>query len=151
MIEAWIYAKPAAWDALSPVEGVDKQIWRYPYLNAVTGFWNDYAGGHRVYNVIGVETALKALVNQLDESDLAQVFAWRQGAGMVSRSIWPPGANRAAVLAVMKDHVTYDVDGNPTGSTPATYENPNWGHVFLGQGTRIFAGGFSLGFSEGLR
>lgn len=141
-LEAWIYCKPAAWDALAPAEGAAKEIWHYPYNNAVTGFWNDYAGGHRVYNVIGVETALKALVNLLDESDLAQVFAWRQGAGMVSRSIWPPGANRAAVLAVMKDH---------PDTSPATYANPNWGHVFLGQGTRIFAGGFSLGFSEGLR
>jgi len=50
-----------------------------------------------------------------------------------------------------KDHVTYDENGDVVSTTPATIENPNWGHVFLGQSERIFAGGFTNGFSEGFK
>jgi len=88
----------------------------------------------------------------------ADRFAWdlRREAGFVPELVEggevherePILSPDMTLLAVMKDHVTYDQDGNPTGSTPATYENPNWGHVRFGQKERIFAGEFSDEFSE---
>ena len=143
LLEAWLYVKPAAWDAIAPVDGADKEIWHYAYRNAITGFWKTYTGGFEVYNIPPSSQAqIQAIIDQLSPADVAHVFAWKQGNGMVSRNVWPPGENRAAVLAVMKDL---------PDETPASYSEPNWGHVFLGQSRRIFSGGFSSGFSEGFR
>lgn len=145
-LEAWIYVKPAAWAAIAPpLEGMSKEIWHYSHRNGITGFWKTWNTDYEVYNVIGSQAALDALITELGAMNVDRVFAWEQGPGFDSLDEWPTVPDD--VLAVMMDHVTYDVDGNPTGATPATMEAPNWGHVFLGQGERIFAGDFNNDFS----
>ena len=79
-------------------------------------------------------------------SDVPHVFSWTQGDGLDSLE-----ANQTLpdeVLAVMRDHVTYDENGDVVSTTPATFENPNWGHVFFGQQERIFAGEYSDDFAQ---
>jgi hypothetical protein len=137
-LDTWIYALPAEWDAL----GTPEAPFSYVYSNAITGYWNDF-GAYTVYNVVGEEAAIQDILDAL--SDVAEVYAWGQGTGFDSEAVWPTDPTN--ILAVMKDHITYDEFGVPTGSTPATEENPNWGHVFFGQSERIFAGTFSAAFS----
>lgn len=150
ILETWLYVKPAAWAAAAPVaEPATKEIWHYPYKNAKTGFWNPYLTDYAVYNVIGLQTAIQALIDELDPLGIVDAFAWIQGPGFDSLDQWPTDPTK--ILAVMKDHVTYDEDGIPTGSIPATQANPNWGHVFLGQYTRIFAGDFNNDFNQDFR
>jgi len=152
MRDTWIYAKPAAWEAINP--GVD-QPWphenlsRYNYNTAITGMWDSYPGGYEVYNVLITPQDLEALKVLLG-ANMAHSFCWIQGTGMDSLD---EGGQTipAEVLAVMPDHITYDEDGNPTDTTPATYDNPNWRHVFVDQKQRIFAGQFSNQFSRQFR
>lgn len=139
MIDAWIYALPAQWDAL----GGDESPFSYCHSQAVTGYWKTFPGGYEVYNVVGSEAEIQAIIDAL--ADTPHVYAWTQGDGMDSLSAWPTDPEN--ILAVMKDHVTYDENGDVTGTTPATLENPNWGHCFLGQKDRIFAGLFNTDFS----
>jgi len=145
--DAWLYAKPAAWDALDPGPEEDwphAGFSRYTYSQARTGFWKSYQTDYEVYNLLCTEAEFDAIVAALGP-DNAQKFTWDQGSGLDS----PVGQTiPAEVLAVMPDHIIYDVDGNPTGSTAATYSNPNWRHVFVDQQPRIFAGEFSYEFSE---
>ena len=139
MIDAWIYALPAQWEALS----TEESPFSYCHSQAVTGYWKTFPGGYEVYNVVGSEAEIQAIIDVL--ADVPHVYAWTQGDGKDSLSVWP--TDPANLLAVMKDHVTYDENGNVTGTTPATLEAPNWGHCFLGQADRIFAGDFSTDFS----
>jgi malate synthase len=133
MLDAWIYCTPAAWDALAP-DG--SEPWVKPYREAITGFWKTWDGTHEVYNTIGSESDVTALVNELAPA-VARVFAWTQGDGLDNQGVI--STIPANVLAVMKDH---------EDTTPATHENPNWGHLFLGQRERVFAGEWSNEFNE---
>ena len=138
MKDAWIYAKPAEWDALATEEAPFNSV----HSQAITGFWKSF-GAYEVYNVVGSEADIQAIVDAL--TDVAHVYAWEQGQGVDSLDVWP--TDPTDILAVMKDHVTYDENGDVTGTTPATTEAPNWGHFFLGQTGRIFAGAFNTDFS----
>jgi len=148
MIDAWIYAIPAEWDAIDP-DGLSKAAAR-AYTGAITGFWDSFAGGYEVYNVLASRETLAELNAVLP--DVHATFMWRQGPGFDEfNEDGTFNTEPDDILAVMKDHITYDQSGNPTGSTPATFANANWGHVFFGQGTRIFAGKFSNKYSEAFR
>jgi hypothetical protein len=166
--EAWIVINKASWDAIDPSpqivmgdiieyqddgEGnmvpvvvgqrpekitVPPEPWHKVYQQAVTGFWKV-----DVYNVIGDIADIQALVTELGDPP---AYAWTQGDGLDSLDILPTDPD--AILALMKDHVTYSDDGSEASRTPATFENPNWGHAFLGQRPRVFAGEFSDEFSE---
>ena len=139
MIESWILIDKTALDAMWPNRAED-----YPTLSqAIRGFWKD-SGSYEVVNVIDDGTLDQFMIDHA--ADIGGRYDWVQGPGVDALDTGYPTVP-AEVLALMKDHVTYDIDGNPTGSTPATIENPNWGHVFLGQSERIFAGGFSNGFT----
>jgi len=137
ILEAWILMDQIALDILwaaahteSPPENL-KLI-----TNGVRGFWNDIATDE-VINVIGTSQEINDLV-ALIGVDVNVVYAWDQGPGYDSLDDFPtvpPG-----VLALMKDHIE--------PPAPATFSNPNWGHVFLGQSERIFAGQFSDEFTE---
>jgi len=145
--DTWIICTPSTWDAIAPLEGETPPVWAYTYDNAVTGFWKS-SGSREVYNVIGGTEAIQALIDALEAhtaGSVAASYSWEQGPATDSLDFWP--TDPTEVLALMKDHVTYDQDGNPTGSTPPTIENPNWAHVFLGQSPRIFAGEFSNEFT----
>ena len=133
-LEAWIYCKPAAWNSLEP--GSIKESWHYPYRNAVTGFWKSYTGGFEVYNVIGSEVSIQDLIDEIAPADIAHIFSWVQGTGNDDLDVWP--TDPTEILAVMQDH---------PGPVAPTLENPNWGHVFLGQKTRIFSGSFNSDFN----
>jgi len=148
MIDAWIYAQPAEWDAIDS-ETLSKAAAR-AYTGSITGYWDTYAGGYEVYNVLASRATIDEVTAEL--SDVHAVYTWVQGPGLDQYN--EDGTFNtlpADVLAVQKDRITYDQDGNPTGSIPATYEDPHWGHVFFGQGTRIFAGSFTDDFSEGFK
>ncbi len=103
--------------------------------DGVRGFWKD-SGTNEVVNVLGTQEEIDAF-NATYGADIAVIYAWDQGPGfdnLVAYQTDPQG-----VLDLMKDH--------PNGD-PATFENPNWGHVFLGQAERIFAGEFSDEFTQ---
>jgi hypothetical protein len=139
ILDAWIYCLPAEWDAL----GTEEAPFSYAWLQGVTGYWLS-SGLYEVYNVQAEEADITAIVSAL--SDVEHVFAWDNagsvsGTGYDNYDAYP--TDPAPILAVMKPHITYDENGDEISSTPATFENPNWGHVFFGQGTRIFAGEFS--------
>jgi hypothetical protein len=148
MLDTWIYATPAAWAALDSGDDGEWQVDRYTYQNAITGFWKDFNTNYRVYNIITSEEDLAAFQAVLG-ANAARIFCWIQGDG--SDSLDVNQTIPADVLAVMRDHVEYDEDGQVVSTTPASYDNPNWGHVFFGQATRIFAGAFSSGFSRGFK
>lgn len=142
-LDCWIYAKPTEWNALITGTGEDVVPFSYTHNSAVTGYWNTFTGGYEVYNVTGTEAQVQAILDAL--TDVANAYAWGQGDGFDSLEAWP--TDPANILAVMKDHITYNEDGTVATTTPASLTNPNWGHVFFGQSTRIFAGAFSKAFS----
>jgi len=143
-LDTWIYAKPAEWDALITGSGEDAIPFSYVHQMAQTGYWNDYIGGFQVYNVLGSQAEIQAIIDALPTPP-AHVFSWVQGNGTDSLEVNP--TIPAEVLAVMKDHKNYDENGDPLPDTPVSLTDPNWGHVFFGQKTRIFAGAFSAAFS----
>jgi len=143
------FAKPAEWDAVNidPDTSPLSKRALSDFTQAVTGFWNTFTGGYEVYDVSCLEPIRDEIIAQL--TDVHATFQWYFETGVDKfNNDGTFNTIPADLLAVMKDHVTYDQDGNPTGSTPATYENPNWGHVRFGQKERIFAGEFSDEFSE---
>lgn len=148
MIDTWIYCTPAAWAAIGHVgDEVDpypSESWVKPYRQAITGFWKTWDTDYEVYNTIGSEASIQALVDELGPG-VARTFGWTQGPGTDSLDEFTTLPDD--VLAVMRDFIDYDGDGNPIGSTPPTVANPNWGHLFLGQSERIFAGEFSNEFT----
>lgn len=152
--DVWIYALPSEWQALGtpavpgvfPSPDVPELEFSYTWGQAVTGYWLP-SGPYEVYNV-------QATLEQVDEivgalTDVQHVFAWdyagNNGTGYDSYDAYPTDPD--SVLAVMKPHITYDEEGNVINTELATFENPNWGHVFAGQGQRIFAGDYSDDFS----
>ena len=116
----------------------------------VRGYWKDLPDGGDIYEVVNVidDGTLDQFLTD-NASDIFAVYGWTQGNGL-DNSIPADGypTEPQGVLNVMKDHIVYDEDGNVVSTTPATFDNPNWGHVFLGQSERVFAGEYSLEFSE---
>ena len=135
-----IYAKPAEWAALVNEEAPS---FNHAYDNAQTGYWKPF-GEYEVYNVMGTREQVQAILAAL--TDVARVYAWGQGTGLDDLDTWP--TDPTDLLAVMKDHVTYDEQDTPV-YTPATLANPNWRHVFQGQQwtDRVFAGEFNSDFN----
>jgi len=134
LLDCWIVIGSAAWTAIAAQVPPGS---RYCYSQAITGFWKQ-----SVYNVLGTQAEIQPLLDLLGNPTC---YAWMQGDGLDSLDQWP--TDPSGVLALMKDHVEYDASGNVIGTTPATLDAPNWGHVFLGQAERIFAGDFSNQFS----
>jgi len=116
----------------------------------VRGYWKDLPDGGDIYEVVNVidDGTLDQFLTD-NASDIFAVYGWTQGNGL-DNSIPADGypTEPQGVLDVMNDHIVYDEDGNVVSTTPATFDNPNWGHVFLGQSERVFAGEYSLEFSE---
>jgi hypothetical protein len=135
--DVWILALPAEWDVL----GTENTPFNYTWSQAKTGYWLTAVGGFEVYNVQGPIDQVNAIVAALPSTLDTDVYAWDYAAsgptGFDSYDTAYP-TDPAPILAVMKQH--------PNGD-PATFENPNWGHSFLGQGERIFAGNYSDDFS----
>ena len=143
MLDTWIYAKPADWAAIDP----EDKPYRYAYDQAITGYWKAYTGGYEVYNLIAPADQIAALVEDL--GDVAHTFCWHQGNGLDALDPSEYQTIPDEVLAVMADHVTYDENGDVVSTEAATREIPNWGHQFLGQKERIFAGDFDPDDFEG--
>ena len=141
LLDAWIFALPAEWEALATEEAP----FSYAHSNAVTGYWKD-SGPYRVYNVWGTQEDIQAILDAL--TDVEHVFAWGQDKDRFdSLDLWPTDPD--VIVSVMKDHVTYDEDGNIVSSVPATKDNPNWGHCFQTENLkqRLIAGQHSAAFS----
>jgi hypothetical protein len=123
-----------------PVEEIEP--FNYTWSQAITGYWLAAAGGREVYNVQGPIDQVNAIVAALPSTADTDVYAWDYAAsgptGYDSYDTAYP-TDPAPILAVMKPHQNGD---------PATFSNPNWGHSFLGQGERIFAGNYSDDFSS---
>ena len=147
MFDTWLYVKPADWDAVDP--DLLSQSARSVYEQAITGYWKTYSTGYEVYNILANQSDIDELKVQI--TDIAQDFRWRQGTGKDELNDAAALNIPADVLAVQKDHVTYDIDGNPISTEAPTFANPNWGHVFFGQSQRIFMGSFSRAFSRAFR
>jgi len=151
-LDTLIYAKPAAWEAIAPNEGAPIESWHLSYKDTKSGYWLDFPGGFRIYNVLADVDQITDLVFALQSEDpvsVARVFSWIQEKG--TDSLLAYQTTPGDVLAVMKPNITYDGAGNPTGSVPASITAPNWGHVFFGQRPRIFAGAFSKAFSRAFK
>jgi hypothetical protein len=144
MIEVWVLmgkaALQVAWDiAHSGASNPDVAI-----LNqGIRGFWKDFQDSGNTYEVVNVvEDDIQPILDfqTAFSSDIFGIYGWTQGNGLDNDGteggfITAP----QVVLDVMKDH--------PNGDPP-TFENPSWGHVFLGQAERDFSGEFSLQFSK---
>jgi len=143
MIDSWILMDKAALNTLwSNRVGT-------LFQQAIRGYWKD-SGSYEVVNVLASEAELDQFMTD-HAADVLIRYDWIQGPGYdaqeTSGQTVPQG-----VLDVMKDHIEYDEDGNVISTTPPDFDTPNWGHVFLGQSTRIFAGDFSTDdFNEDFR
>lgn len=141
LLDVWIVVESDDWAAITPQEGDPYETWHSAYRSAVTGYW-----AQSVYNVVGVISEIGALIRALGNP---VAYAWEQGTGIDSQEVWP--TDPSEILLLMKEHSVVDEEGEVTGVTPATIDHPNWGHVFLGQANRRFAGSFSNGFSGGFQ
>lgn len=129
--EALLAVQPAAWAAIAPAEGVAKDIWHYTYRNAVWLNQAPLAGGFEKCNVPGNQAQIQALIDQLNPVDIKWAYAWDRSNGYDSLDFLP--TDPATLIA--------DVGPNPS----------DIGHSFAGQTKKIYAGGFSNGFSSGFR
>ena len=148
ILEAWIVIDQTALNALWTVAKGDNPPASLKLLtNGVRGFWNDIAPDE-VVNVIGTEQEI-ADFEALVGADLKSIDPWYQGEGFdYSENInWFTDPSR--ILSLMPDFIVYDADGDIIGTTPPTFSNPNWTHVFLGQppDLKIFAGQYSTEFT----
>lgn len=89
----------------------------------VTGYWNAPTDFITVA-VTGSQTEIDAFYNYFAPADRASDWKWNDD-GTVDFATEYTG-QQDDILLIHKDHITYDVNGNPTGSAPATFENPNW-------------------------
>jgi hypothetical protein len=105
----------------------------------IRGFWKD-SGAYEVVNVLATADDLDQFMTD-HAADVLIRYDWVQGPGFDAQETNGQTVPQG-VLDVMRDHVTYDEDGNVISTTPPDFDTPNWGHVFLGQSTRIFAGDF---------
>jgi hypothetical protein len=167
-LDTWILMEKTAlqivWDAAHPADE-DASIPDNAKLlvQGIRGYWKDITSGPDTYEVVNV----MAMLDEIEQfeadhtADILDIFTWEQVTRLdaleetdrqgVER--WYP-TDPTVVLSVMNDHITYDQDGNPTGSTPPDFNNPNWGHVFVNSSPsseRIFAGAFTTGFSRGFK
>lgn len=142
ILECWIYATPSAWAAIEPQDGQSKQAWHYAYTNKAKWDWKMYQSVYKVYSVTAGKGVIDELLQALETAEpgsVAAVDSWFQGPGVGNYKQDEFPADPTRILSVMQDHVTYDQDGNPTGTEPATLDNPNWGCKFYGQGRKYFA------------
>lgn len=156
-IDAWIQMEKGAlqvlWDLSHPDPDGEGNFPPIPaqakfMQRGVRGFWKDITVGPDTFEVVNVLKSVDdiATFEAANASDIRWIYSWVQGNGLDNLDDYPTIPQD--ILDVMLDHPIYDVDGNQIGSTPATFANPNWGHNFLGQKTRIFAGEFSTEFSQ---
>lgn len=147
MIESWILIDQTAlntmWSQAHPTDDTPIPDNVRLLTQAVRGFWKD-SGQYEVVNVIDDGTLDQFMLDHA--ADIGGRYDWVQGNGLDALDTGYPTVPNE-VLALMKDHVEYDENGDVVSTTPATLENPNFGHVFLGQKPRIFAGAFTNGFS----
>jgi hypothetical protein len=134
ILEAWIVMDQAALNVLWAQAHTDNPPENLVLLtNGIRGFWNDITPDE-VVNVIGTEQELSDF-ETLVGVDLKSIDAWYQGEGFdynINPS-WLTDPTR--ILSLMP--------------TPASFANPNWSHVFLGQppDLKIYAGQYSTEFT----
>lgn len=159
--EAWILMEKTALDAMwaqaHPVDP-DTPIPSSARLlrQAIRGFWKDVQDSGKTYECFNVVATHQECADFNAANDVLAIYMWDQverlddlGLTTESGTIEFP-TDPQGVFDVMRDHVTYDEDGNPTGSTPPSFDNPNWGHVFVNSSPgvqRIFAGEYTTEFT----
>ena len=148
ILEAWIVMDQAALNVLWAQAHTDNPPANLVLLtNGIRGFWDDITPDE-VVNVIGTEQELSDF-ETLVGADLKSIDGWYQGKGF-DYNVNPNWlTNPTRILSLMPDFIVYDADGNIIGTTPTTFANPNWTHVFLGQppDLKIFAGQYSTEFT----
>ena len=134
ILEAWVVMDQAVLNALWAAAHADNPPANLKLLtNGVRGFWNDVTPDE-VVNVIGTEQEF-ADFETLVGADLKSIDAWYQGKGF-DYNINPSWlTDPARILSLMPP--------------PASFANPNWTHVFLGQqpDLKIYAGQYSTEFT----
>jgi len=80
-LEVWIYAKPAEWTALTPVEGT----FSHAHANAKTGYWKTYTGGYEVYNTVGSVQDIQD-IKDVGESHLVRIQLEVKGSNGAARA-----------------------------------------------------------------
>jgi len=134
ILEAWIVMDQAALNVLWAQAHTDNPPENLVLLtNGIRGFWNDITPDE-VVNVIGTEQELSDF-ETLVGADLKSIDSWYQGEGF-DYNINPSWlTDPARILSLMP--------------SPASFANPNWSHVFLGQppDLKIYAGQYSTEFT----
>ena len=134
ILEAWIVMDQAVLNALWAQAHTDDPPDNLKLLtNGIRGFWNDISPDE-VVNVIGTEQEL-ADFESLVGADLKSIDPWYQGEGFDYNENISWLTDPARILSLMP--------------TPASFANPNWSHVFLGQppDLKIYAGQYSTEFT----
>lgn len=133
LVTAYFDITPAQWDTVLAVD-------KYTYNNAVSGYLNSQTAGHEIYEVIADESLITAIASHLGLSSSPMQWNAKWGYDRFDPDDGSYLVDPATVLSWQKDIIEYDEDQNPIGSTPPTYENPNWGHAFAGVATKVFGG-----------
>lgn len=156
MLDVEIMAKSDAWDTLDP-----DPDWAKPVNNAIHGdYFKMFDVDYTVYNTLATKDQLDNIVAALGPTNVASVNTWFFETGFDNIDNYsetpevtyenPYITKPDDVVAVMQPHIEHDEDGNVVSSEPATFENPNLGHLFYGQSNRVIAGEFNPEeFSEG--
>lgn len=151
---AYLQVNNTAWDAFLTVsdealQETDPEVARLRRNGQlVTGegasYWKELAGFINV-NMIGSEAQLDAVKDYFAPAEVNMYFKW----GFDGKVNFPTEytGQYDDILTLMKDRITYDEDGNPTGSTPASFEVPNWANGWAGQKQNRFARNHSREFS----
>lgn len=157
MIDAWIVIRKTLLETLWQQSHPELDSAGFPLTpipdnalmlasGAVRGFWKDITDSAIVYETVNVIKSADDIeeFNTTHAADILAIYGWSQGSGLdndIPENGYPTVPQ--GVLDVMKDHI---IEDEPP--IPPTFDNPNWGHVFVGQKQRVFAGEFSLEFSE---
>ena len=109
-------------------------------------YWNGTIG-FTVVNCIGTEAQLDSFYNYFLPSDTLGYWPWNEDGTVVFEREYT--GQHDDILFLHKDHIQYDQDGNPIGSTPASFEFPNWANDYYGTKQNRFARSVSRGMGEG--
>ncbi len=154
----WDAAHPAIDDYGRPLTPIPSDAELLSY-SATRGYWKNITSGPDTYEVVNVcHTAADIEAFRLAHAvDILAIYSWSQIDRLDSLESQDADSNvigfptiPQGVLDLMKDYVVFDGNGNPVGTTPATFDTPNWGHVFANSSPgkqRIFAGAFTNAFS----
>lgn len=112
---------------------------------AVTdGYWKAQTG-YTTISVLGTQEQIGDLIDYLGAANIYAQWYWHFDGKVDFATEYTD--QQDDILALQEDHVIYDSNGTETSRTPASFENPNWAHMYAGAGTNRFARSVSREFN----